>query len=303
MSPPQGMTPMKFALHLLDEMDQILPIEELQRLVWPGCETDVVPAHIMHSAVQHGGLLIAAYPEPPLEDLTPVGFVFGIPGFYVTPDGPRLMHYSHMLGVHPQFRGEGIAFALKRAQWQMVRNQGIDRICWTYDPLLSVNAHLNISRLGAVCNTYYRNYYGSMRDGLNLGLPSDRFSVDWWVNSARVNRRLSKRSRGHLRLEQLLSAQVAIANPAERNPGGMPVPAKSLQLPKSMPNKLILVEIPTDLNLLKQTDLSLAQEWREQTGKLFEDLFAQGYLVTDFVHQGEPEANSYYVLSYGESTF
>jgi predicted GNAT superfamily acetyltransferase len=294
---------MKFTLHLLDELDQILPIENLQRMVWPGCETDVVPAHLLRSVIQHGGLLIAAYPEPALENPYPVGFVLGVPGFYSTPDGPRLMHYSHMLGIHPQFRSQGIAFALKRAQWQMVRHQGIDRICWTYDPLLSINAHLNIARLGAVCNTYHRNYYGSMRDELNLGLPSDRFLVDWWVNSSRVNRRLSRRNRGHLRLDQLLSAQIVIVNPAESTPAGVPIPSKILCLPKTLPESLLLVEIPADLNLLKQVDPALAQAWREQTGKLFEDLFAQGYLVTDFVHESGKVDHSYYILSYGESTF
>ena len=41
---------------------------------------------------------------------------------------------------------------------------------------------------------------------------------------------------------------------------------------------------------------------RMQTRAVFEALFAQGYLVTDFLRApGEP-ARSYYALSYGEST-
>ena len=95
---------------------------------------------------------------------------------------------------------QGMGFALKRAQWQMVRYQGIDRITWTFDPLLSRNAWLNITRLGAVCNTYLRDFYGKMADVLNQGLPTDRFDVDWWVNSQRVNRRLSRRRRNDLTL-------------------------------------------------------------------------------------------------------
>ena len=87
------------------------------------------------------------------------------------------------------YRDSGIGFALKRAQWQMVRHQDLDHITWTYDPLLSRNAYLNIARLGAVCSTYRRSEYGEMRDGLNVGLPSDRFQVDWWLNSHRVQRR------------------------------------------------------------------------------------------------------------------
>ena len=121
-----------------------------------------------------------------------------------------------MLGVHPAYRDHGIGFTLKRAQWQMVRHQGLDRITWTFDPLLSRNAYLNIARLGAVCNTYLRAVYGELRDGINAGLPSDRLQVDWWVNSQRVNRRLSRRARPPLDLAHYLAAGAQVINPTRR---------------------------------------------------------------------------------------
>lgn len=303
-------SPIKWALHILEELEQISPIEDLQRLIWPGCETDVVPAHLLKAAVQTGGLLIAAYAEageagaqstfPPHD---PIGFVFGFPGFYLTPDGPRLMHYSHMLGIHPQFRNLGIGFALKRAQWQMVRRQGIDRISWTYDPLFSTNAHLNIARLGAVCNTYQPNFYGSMRDDLNSGLPSDRFQVDWWVNTRRVNRRLSKKPRLPIHLDQLLSAQIAVVNPASISEEALPYPAQKITLPENKPDTLLMVEIPPDFTKLKQSVPQLALDWRLHTREVFTALFERGYLVTDFVHHQGTPSHSFYVLSHGESTF
>ena len=83
----------------------------------------------------------------------------------------RLKHCSHQLGVHPAYRNLGLGFLLKRFQWEFVRDQGIELITWTYDPLLSTNAYLNIARLGAVCNTYRRNEYGDLNDDLNAGLP------------------------------------------------------------------------------------------------------------------------------------
>ncbi len=94
----------------------------------------------------------------------------------------------------------------------MVRHQGLSHITWTYDPLLSRNAQLNIAKLGAVCNTYLQAEYGTLRDGLNAGLPSDRFQVDWWLRSRRVERRLSRRSRADL-------------EPLPVPPGGDPVAA------------------------------------------------------------------------------
>ena len=71
--------------------------EALQREVWPGSETDIVPAHLLITAVHNGGLVLGAYEGEKL-----VGFVFGFPGIEPTPDGPRLKHCSHMAGVLPR---------------------------------------------------------------------------------------------------------------------------------------------------------------------------------------------------------
>jgi predicted GNAT superfamily acetyltransferase len=153
-----------------------------------------------------------------------------------------------MLGVHPEYRDHGVGFALKRAQWQMVRHQGLDRITWTFDPLLSRNANLNISKLGAVCNTYLRNVYGELRDELNSGLPTDRFQVDWWVNSQRVNHRLSRQARPPLALADFLDAGVRIINPSNIGADGLPYPNPAPSLPGSLEGgqreALLLVEIP-----------------------------------------------------------
>jgi predicted GNAT superfamily acetyltransferase len=299
-------------LRILETPQEMQAVEDLQRLVWPGSETDVVPAHLLLAAVHNGGLVIGAYDgqfhRGPGETRL-AGFVFGFPGLYHTPDGPRLKHCSHMLGVHPEQRGQGLGFALKRAQWQMVRNQGLDRITWTYDPLLSRNAYLNLTRLGAVCNTYLRDEYGPMRDALNRGLPSDRLQVDWWVSTQRVERRLSRRARLKLDLAHFLAAGAQVINPTHLNAGGLPhLDESRYQVWLEDPSQggeaqpLLLVEIPSDYQALKAADLELAHTWRMQTRLLFEALFERGYLVTDFIHLPGASSRSYYVLSFGEST-
>lgn len=266
-------------------------VETLQSLVWSCSDLDVVPKDLLLAVTHNGGLAIGAFVNDKL-----VGAVFGFPGFYPIPDGPRLKHHSHLLAVHPDWRSKGIGFALKRAQWQMVRKQGIDRITWTYDPLLSRNAHLNIARLGAVCDTYMRSAYGEMQDGLNAGLPSDRFQVDWWLNTKRVERRLSRRSRPPLTLDHYRAAQATLleATTGRENAPQPPVHEAGLT------GTLLLVEIPSDLPALKAADLSLARDWRFYTREVFEDAFAAGYLVTDFVHA---KRRSFYVMTHGESTF
>lgn len=286
-----------FIIKLIENIDEMHLVEDIQRQVWREGETDIVPAHLINSAVHNGGLLLGAYVDDEL-----VGFVFGFTGFYTTPDGPRLKHYSSMLGVRSEFRDLGIGFALKRAQWQMVRHQGIDRITWTFDPLLSRNAWLNITRLGAVCNTYLCDFYGKMQDALNQGLPTDRFDVDWWVHSHRVNRRLSRRRRGDLTLAHFLSGGAQIINPAEMDFSQLPHPVDGLPVQAGKELTFLLVEIPADFQALKVADIKLAFEWRLHTRSIFETLFKAGYLVTDFVQSTYSPTRSYYVLVHGDST-
>lgn len=315
----------KYQIHIVDKPEYITEIEELQRVVWPGSETEIVPAHMLITIAHNGGYVIGAFytadsvqmPDQSSVDngdtiphgSSLVGFVYGFPGLYQTPDGSRLKHTSHQMGVHPDHRNQGLGFALKRAQWQMVRHQGIDRITWTYDPLLSRNAYLNISKLGAVCNTYKRDVYGILQDGLNYGIATDRFQVDWWTFSQRVNQRLSKNARGKLDLAHFLSAGAEIVNPTRINKYGLPL-ADFDQVEEMMGNylkqkgnpPLILVEIPAQFLELKTKDMEIAIMWRQFTRSLFEFYFRHGYLVTDFVHLAGKAARSFYILSDGNST-
>jgi predicted GNAT superfamily acetyltransferase len=265
----------------------------LQRDVWPGSETDIVPAHLMITAVHNGGVVVGAFVDDRL-----VGFVFGFPGIEFTPDGPRPKHCSHMLGIHPDQRDSGIGFTLKRAQWQLVRHQGLDHVTWTYDPLLSRNAYLNIAKLGAVCSNYRRSEYGDMRDGLNAGLPSDRFQVDWWINTRRVERRLGKRPRKPLKLENFSKAQLQPIYTA-RASGQADNWLRPPEHFSPLNGKLALAEIPSDFIALKNGDFALARDWRFFSREVFETAFTQGYIVTDFIYD---QAHSFYVLAHGEST-
>lgn len=278
-------------IKILETPEEMTAVESLQREVWPGSETDVVPAHMLITAVHNGGLVVGAYVEDRL-----VGFVFGFPGLEFTPDGPRPKHCSHMMGIHTSQRDAGIGFALKRAQWQIVRHQGLDHITWTYDAMLSRNAYLNIAKLGGVCNTYRRSEYGDMRDGLNAGLPSDRFMVDWWVNTRRVERRLSKRARRPLRLDDFSKAELQPLYSLASQHRHWPHPPEHFS---ALEGNLTLAEIPSDFSALKDEDFSLARDWRFFSRELFETAFAAGYIVTDFIHD---HSRSFYVMAHGEST-
>lgn len=280
-------------IRILETPSEMFEVEELQRIIWPGSEIEVVPLHLLITAAHNGGLALGAF-----EGGKMVGFLFGFPGLYEVPDGPRLKHCSHMLGVLPGLRDSGIGFALKRAQWQFVRKQGIDRVTWTYDPLQSRNAHFNLARLGAVCNTYLREVYGDMRDGLNAGLASDRFQVDWWVNTQRVERRLGRKLRGELGITNYDGAHIPRIYRATIGADSLLRPPEHFSIPDEA---MLLAEIPADFMQIRQADFPLAVAWRAFTRQVFEACFGLGYLLTDSIYDKDSR-RSFYVLTHGQAT-
>lgn len=283
-----------FKIRILETPQEMTLVEELQRQVWPGSETDVVPMHMLITAVHNGGLVLGAFEEEQI-----IGFLFGFPGLEKIPDGPRPKHCSHMMGIHPEHRDSGVGFALKRAQWQMIRHQSLDHATWTYDPLLSRNAYLNIAKLGAVCSTYRRSEYGEMRDGINAGLPSDRFQVDWWVNTRRVNQRLGDDSRPTLNLEHIARSGLRPFYALQQTDG-------LLRPPEHVPpfeDRILFAEIPSNFTDLKSKDFTLARDWRFFTRELFETAFAANFIITDFIFgREEGRHRGLYLLTHGEST-
>ena len=279
----------------LAAVEEFHAVEALQREIWPGSELDVVPLHLLTTIAHNGGLVLGAYHDDRL-----VGFLLGFLG---TDEGPsdrpamtKLKHCSHMLGVLPAYRDQNVGYQLKLAQRDFVSAQGVRLVTWTYDPLESRNARLNIAKLGAVCGTYLREVYGDMQDGLNAGLPSDRFHVDWWVTSTRVKERLFGQ-RAPLVLESFTSAGAEIMNPTTVGADGRPRPAERV-LPVT--GSLALIEIPADFQDIKTHDLGLAGAWRAHTRALFEAAFASGYWVTDFFFETLRERpRSFYALSRG----
>jgi predicted GNAT superfamily acetyltransferase len=90
-------------------------------------------------------------------------------------------------------------------------------------------------------------------------------------------------------------------NPSALRSDGWPEPPQTGETPDA---NLVLVEIPPDFQALKAADMTLAGAWRTHSRDLFEGLFRQGYLVTDFIFlRGETSPRAYYVLIQGEATF
>jgi predicted GNAT superfamily acetyltransferase len=119
------------------------------------------------------------------------------------------------------------------------------------------------------------------------------------VTSQRVVSRLEE-ARRPLDLANFLGAGAQKINPPTYNENDLPTPAA---VPSRFEAPLLLVEIPSDFLAVKQQDRELALAWRLHTRELFEQAFARGYLVVDFIYlKGERRPRSYYLLVHGERT-
>ena len=116
-----------------------------------------------------------------------IGFSIGFIG--LTADG-QMKFCSEQLGVLPAYQSQNIGYRLKMAQREIMLARQIDHITWTFDPLETKNGNLNLHKLGCRCRTYLLNVYGAGQ-GINAGLPTDRFLVDWWLKDPDVSSRLS----------------------------------------------------------------------------------------------------------------
>jgi predicted GNAT superfamily acetyltransferase len=220
-------------LHTAEEM---APCEAVQVAAWNMPDpAESVPVHQLLTAVKYGGLVLGAFDGEQM-----VGLSYSFVGLY---QGEPLW-CSHMLAVVPACRGRGLAAQLKLEQRRLALEQGIRTIHWTYDPLELVNGTLNIRRLGGIARTYVRELYGSMRDGLNAGLPSDRLVVEWHLDSERVR--------------QAVATGRSAPGAGERQE----------------------IAVPEHFQVLRRTDAAAALRVRLQTRAQFEAAFAAGFTLT-----------------------
>jgi len=265
--------------------DEYLAIEQLQRTIWQMPDwRDAVPANLLITIHKNGGILLGAFDEAKM-----VGFVFSFIGSEEFNGAMKLKHCSHMLAVLPEYQKRQLGARLKFAQRDAALAQDIHLMTWTYDPLQALNANLNLVRLGAIARRYISNAYGEMTDGLNAGIPSDRFQAEWWLASPQVverpqgvlsgaqrSRRTERESKGWDQLVRT-GAQEVFTTKFDSN--GFVRVEKEWE-PHA---PTLIAEIPARINALKIAAPTLALEWRTRTRDFFTNAFDQGYACTDFL--------------------
>ena len=220
----------------LSEYEQLVEAVELQKTIWGFDEIDLLPARLFVVATKVGGHVFGAYAGGRM-----VGFCLAIPG--LKPGGGYYLH-SHMLGVLPEYRDQGVGRLLKLQQREDALARDIALVEWTFDPLELKNAYFNMERLGAIVRRYVRNQYGTTTSPLHGALPTDRCVAEWWVASERVRNVLAGCS--------------------------------------SRPEVRARIEVPAGIALLRKQQPKEARVIQNAVGEQFERCFDQGLAVVGF---------------------
>jgi predicted GNAT superfamily acetyltransferase len=272
----------------LTTLAEFAAVVELERQIWGPGYDDVVPVPILAVTVMRGGILIGAFAQAERETSAErmVGFVYSLPALK---DG-KPTQWSHMLGVVPEFRSDGVGRRLKALQRERAMALGLDLIEWTYDPLQAMNAHLNFTKLGVVVDEYEVNVYGESQSPLHRGNPTDRFVAAWHIREPHVERRMSA---GELVVRTHEVADAPRINRAKPSDDFH----ECADVDLGLDGRRLLVEIPMGFTDMLARAPELALQWRLTTRQIFTTYFARGYRAVDFMLDRSSRIGAYLLVS------
>jgi predicted GNAT superfamily acetyltransferase len=238
----------------LHEMVELECVDALFDDIWhfgPGAPP--ITIELMRALSHAGGYVAGAFDGDVL--------VGGSVGFLAA---DRTLH-SHVTGATR--RGVGLDLKLHQRRWALER--GLERITWTYDPLVRRNAHFNLAKLGARPVEYLPCFYGILDDAINQGDESDRLLASWPLTAPHVER--------PARWEPYDQPGPGDAVVALADEGGRPVAA-----PVGGADRRVLVAVPEDIEGLRQSDPGAGKAWRHAVREVLGGLMAEGHAVTGF---------------------
>lgn len=150
---------------------EVTAISELLAKIWgTAVAASPGPRNILLAIADTGGYVAGAW-----RDGNVIGASFGVT--YLDADVAGLR--SQVTGA--AITGVGVGTALKRHQMMWAASVGLDRITWTFDPLVRRNAHFNLNTLGARVVRFVPDFYGALDDGFSGSDETDRCVVRWDV--------------------------------------------------------------------------------------------------------------------------
>ncbi len=257
---------------------EIEPYMDMLVEIWGLDDRERIPVHEPVTVASIGGLFLGL-----TLDEKPAGFMYVLParlaefGFH---------HHSNFMGFVEKFRNLGLAMEAKRAHAILARREAVNLVTWTFDPFQAPNASLNFRKLGGICRTYREDAYGGFGGTFNAGLPTDRFLVEWHIDSERVKKRLSG---------EIFSAD---------DLAGKYKDVRELDNFNKVPNEdVVKVCIPESLNRQAAQDLDRARGIQLEFRRSIRLLFGHGFTVTEFISlAGSSGRSNFYILERGQAT-
>ena len=249
-------------LRELLDLPELVKVVDLFATIWGRRDNAPVTVELLRAFTKAGNYVGGAF-----EGDTLVGACVG---FFHAPAEDAL--HSHIAGVSSAATGRSVGFALKLHQRAWALSRGVSEIAWTFDPLVSRNAHFNLVKLGAVPVEYLPNFYGSMPDGINGADDSDRLLVRWLLRAPAVQ----AASWGETTCDPV-GRDVVVALGA--GPDGLPVRGR-------FDGETSLVAVPRDIEALRRTDPAASHEWRVAVRDVLAELVADGSRISGFDRTG-----------------
>ena len=182
-------------------------------------------------------------------------------------DGIHL--HSHIAGVLPQWQGSSVGYTLKQHQRAWAMQHGIDRITWTFDPLVARNAYFNVVKLGAHLTRYYVYFYGPMDDGINDGDETDRCLATWRLSGpAALAAAAGQFTPADVEKHRAAGAEDVLTV----DDAGAPVLTTSTA-------SVRLLQLPRDIVEIRRDDAALARKWRLALRQALVSAFSDGLEV------------------------
>jgi predicted GNAT superfamily acetyltransferase len=167
---------MSIVIEQISEISGCKACHEVASRVWGEDAVCSIPQMLVHAL--YGGVVLLARDDARDNNRDgglPIGFVFSFPALY---QGNWVL-WSHETAVLPEYLHLGIGTRLKLEQWRIGAQMPFQAVAWTFDPLISRNAHFNLNKLHAQISEYKVNAYGVMEDLINKSLETDRFIAVW----------------------------------------------------------------------------------------------------------------------------
>ncbi|GBD85205.1 hypothetical protein BMS3Abin02_01609 [bacterium BMS3Abin02] len=228
--------------------------------VW-GRNTTPVPSELGVAFVESGNYAVGAFAEGTL-----IGATIGFLGWH---EGTIHLH-SHITGVVAEARGHHIGTALKLHQAVWAARRNIDRITWSFDPLLRRNASFNLNSLGARPVAYRENLYGPLEDRFSAREESDRILVDWYPTGPEAT--AARAGSVPFPDAEALIAGGAVAVLRDRD-GPVVAPGQT---------DVLCVQIPDDIVTLRNRTSHIAGAWRDALRATLETALHRGYVIKGF---------------------